>query len=133
MMTTKVIKGLRLGVMGRKGDSLSNSVLCGELGIRDVWSLVVGRRMQVGWKQWGYPLEERIRAIKDGENTGTYLKMVAKWGYALMKKYGCLDGLELNKRRLSDAFWDYMDKETISKAVEGEWNAYLESGPEVSE
>ena len=49
-----------------------------------------------------------------------------------MKKYGCLDGLELNKRRLSDAFWDFMNKETISKAVEGEWNAYLESGPEVS-
>ena len=132
MVTTKVIKGLRLVVMGRKGDSLSNSVLLAELGIRDVWSLVVGRRLQVGWKQWGYPLEERIRAIKDGENTGTYLKLVAKWGYGLMKKYGCLEGMELNKRRLSDAFWDFMDKETISKAVKGEWNGYLESGPEVS-
>ena len=76
--------------------------------------------MQVGLKQWGYPLEERIRGIESGEKTGTYLKSVAKWGYGLMKKYGCLDGLELNKRRLSDAFWDYMDKETISKAVEGE-------------
>lgn len=74
-------KGLRLVVVGRKGDSLPNSVLFAELGIRDVWSLVVGRRMQVGWKEWGYPLEERIRAIKDGENTGTYLKLVAKWGY----------------------------------------------------
>ena len=89
--------------------------------------------MQVGWKQWGYTLEERIRGIESGDNTGTFLKLVAKWGYGLMKKYACLDGLKLNKRRLSDAFWNYMDKDTISKAVEGEWNAYLESGPEVSE
>ena len=66
-------------------------------------------------------------------NPSTFLKLVAKWGYGLMKKYACLDGLKLNKRRLSDAFWNYMDKDTISKAVEGEWNAYLESGPEVSE